>query len=360
MPQGSPSARPQLLYLVFGAPTYHQEAQFSIASALANLRKTPGQSLDIQVFSDDAAPYKHLPVSVHLLDADTRTAWNQPHGYHFRSKHVLLRQVLQDYEQALLIDTDTFFHRSPIELFERMQPGTLLCNAIGGKYGDNVKCTLYRHLAPVLQARGLAEDSMALLNSGVMGLYRQDVALLDHSIALMDELFPLAQGAYTLEEFCLAVAAHDTLKVSECPDLIHHYWSRKQLFRAKVQAWLRKHGDNPLSASAMTDIAQVNARLPRPPALQRLRCKLLGLLLPAQQRQFMRELTYGCHPYPNEFDRACAPAWWDKALENVEARQGKPVRTEQLAGWFSHLGMRLALGSQLNRVKHHLLQQREG
>ena len=126
MPLASPSARPQLIYLVFGAQTYHQEAQFSISSALANLHKTPGEHLDIQVFSDDPHPYRHLPVTVHALDADTRKAWSEPHGYHFRTKHVLLRQVLQDHEHALLIDTDTFFHQSPIELFRRMQPGTLL------------------------------------------------------------------------------------------------------------------------------------------------------------------------------------------------------------------------------------------
>lgn len=360
MPLASPSARPQLIYLVFGAQTYHQEAQFSISSALANLHKTPGEHLDIQVFSDDPHPYRHLPVTVHALDADTRKAWSEPHGYHFRTKHVLLRQVLQDHEHALLIDTDTFFHQSPIELFRRMQPGTLLCNAVGGKYGVNQQCPLYQNLAGPLQARGLAKDGMPLLNSGVIGLYRQDAGLLDQSIALMDEFYPLAPRAYTLEEFCLAVAAHDTLNVQECPDLIHHYWSRKQLFRAKIQAWLNKHGSDPLSTQAMADIAQVNTQLPRPPLLQRLHCKLLGLLLPARQRQFMRELAYGCHPYANEFDRACAQAWWEKALENVERRQGKPACANQLGQWFRHPGMRLALGRQLPIVKAHLEQRREG
>ena len=101
MPQGHTSARPQLVYLVFGPDTYHQEAQFSIVSALANLRKTPGETLDIQVYSDNAEPYRHLPVTVHLLDAATREAWNQPHGYHFRSKHVVLRQVLAKAPMAL-------------------------------------------------------------------------------------------------------------------------------------------------------------------------------------------------------------------------------------------------------------------
>lgn len=36
--------------------------------------------------------------------------------------------------------------------------------------------------------------------------------------------------------------------------------------------------------------------------------KALSLTLPSHERQFARELLYGCYPYPNEFDRACAPA----------------------------------------------------
>lgn len=59
------------------------------------------------------------------------------------------------------------------------------------------------------------------------------------------------------------------------------------------------------------------------PRLQRLGYKALSLTLPNNQRQFARELLYGCYPYENEFDRACASAWWDKALENLCQRHGQ-------------------------------------
>ena len=127
-------------------------------------------------------------------------------------------------------------------LFERVQPGTLLCNAFQLRYADCKGTILYTALAETLAQRGLADDEMSLVNSGVIGLTHQDMALLDSSIALMDEFFPITPGAYTLEEFCLGVAAYRSLKVDQCTDLIHHYWSRKQLFRAKVRAWLGKHG----------------------------------------------------------------------------------------------------------------------
>lgn len=354
------TSTPQLVYLVFGAATYHQEAVFSIASALAGMRKTPGQALDIQVFSDDPKPYEHLPVRVRELDEQTRKAWSAPHGYHFRTKHVALRKALEECERALLIDTDTFFHDSPLKLFERIKPGTLLCNAFNLRYGMYQESELYTKLAPILKERGLADDDMTLINSGVIGLERQDADLLDQSIALMDELYPLAKSAYTLEEFCLGVAAYRNKHVNQCPDLIHHYWSRKQLFRAKVRAWLCKHGDDPVSEPALDDTQRVTAYLPRPPSWQRLLYKGATLGVPAHQRQFVREILYGCCQHTNEFDRACAPVWWDKARENAEQRLKQPLEPHQLEHWLNHWVVRQILGGRRTAIYEHLLQRKTG
>lgn len=352
----SPTPTPQLIYLVYGACTYHQEALFSIASALAGLRKTPGEALDIQVFTDDPAPYRDLPVRIRQFDEATRQGWIAPHGYHFRAKHAVMQQVMTESELALLIDTDTFFHCSPLELFRRIQPGTLLCNTLGMPYGNNKQTRLYQTLAEVLQQRQLADDQMPLLNSGVIGLYREDADILAHSLALMDEFYPMAKGAYTLEEFCLSVAAYRQRQVRECPDLIHHYWSRKELFRAKTNAWLEKHRANPTSTLALDETSLVTATLPRPPALQRLAYKIVTLALPRQQRQFMREILYGCYRHANPFDQACTQVWWEKAHANVEKRLKRPLENDQLERWFNHPINRLVLGRRREAIYLHLMQ----
>ena len=349
------SPRPQLVYLVFGAATYHQEAIFSICSALACLRETPDHCVDIQVFTDDPTPYRDLPVRVRSFDAATREAWMQPHGYPFRIKHMALLEVLRESELALLIDTDTFFHQSPLALFERIAPGSMLCNAIGIRYGECRESVLYSALSSELQERGLADDQMPLINSGVIGLHADDASLLERSIELMDDLYPRAEGAYILEEFCLGIAAYRHYSIRECPDLIHHYWSRKQLFRAKVMAWVCKHKGAPIDAAALDDTRQVTAQLPRPPAPQRLLFKAVTLLLPGHQRQFMREVLYGCYPHANEFDQACAPIWWEKAQENVERRMREPLQPQQLEQWLGHPGVRLLLGRRRTSIYQHLM-----
>jgi hypothetical protein len=350
------STRPQLVYLVFGADTYHQEAVFSIASALAKAGDAADRPFDIQVFSDNPQPYRDLPVRVRPIDADMRRQWSGPHNYHFRCKHVVARMVLEEAEKAILIDTDTFFHASPMALFDRVQTNTLLCNAFQLRYADCKSTILYTALAKTLAQRGLADDDMSLVNSGVIGLTRNNIPVLDTSIALMDEFFPVTPGAYTLEEFCLGVAAYRSLKIEQCPDLIHHYWSRKQLFRAKVRAWLDKHGHQPLTASALQDTANVSAHLPRPGTWQRLMYKSATLAVPQPQRQFVREVLYGCCQYPNEFDRACSPVWWEKAFNNAEQRMKGPIAPAQLHQWLEHWAVRRLLGRRRVAIYQHLVQ----
>lgn len=349
------AVRPQLVYLVFGADTYHQEAIFSIASAIAHLGAAGEMPLDIQVFTDNPQPYARLPVRVRPFSQDTRRAWSQPHGYHFRTKHVALREVLRDSPLAMLVDTDTFFRESPLALFARIQPGTLLCNAFSMQYRDGSDSPLYYELAEELKAQGMADDDMWLVNSGVIGLFQGDAQVLDRSIELMDRYYPRTPTAYNLEEFCLALATYKQYPVHQCSDLIHHYWSRKLLIRAKVQAWVSKHHEQPLAAQALADVRLVSSHVPRPPAVQRLAYKAVTLALPREQRQFMREILYGCYEHPNEFDRACAPVWWDKARQNLQERQHAPVQAEQLQRWLGSTVGRLILGKRRDAIYQHLI-----
>lgn len=98
------NSRKHLIYLVYGRQTYHQEALFSIASAFAHLRDGAAHGLTVRVYTDDPSPYAGLPVQVREVKAEELVAWCQPHGYHFRAKHVALRDALEDADQALLID----------------------------------------------------------------------------------------------------------------------------------------------------------------------------------------------------------------------------------------------------------------
>lgn len=341
---------PQLVYLAFGTDIYQREAVFSIASALAHsTAHASTRQFDIQVFTDSPQFYAKLPVTTHAIDP----TWDGPHRYHFRIKHAALLNVLNEHEKAVLIDTDTFFRTSPDRLLARVTGGRLLCNAIGAPLGESPSLPS-RSIAHLKQI-GRLEASLRQTNSGVIGLTTTDKGILEHSIRLMDDLRPLAPELYTLEELCLALAAHGQLQLDACTDLIHHYWSRKAQFRAKIQAWHTKHHSEPLSKTAMADVMLVNDRLPRPPQPYRGWQKGVTALIDKERRQFIRELLYGCHDYSNEFDQACAVAWWDKALVNLEERQGQPLSSEHMTLWLADPLLKLLAGCHYNTMRAHLL-----
>lgn len=210
------------------------------------------------------------------------------------------------------MDTDTFFQASPEKLFERIRSGQLLCNKIGSPLIGSDHPETFR---AALHGKSLLDSSLRQTNSGVIGLQSDDAHILEQSISLMDELHTAARDIYSLEEICLAVAAHGHLKLEECPDLLHHYWSSKSQFRAKISAWYEKHQHSLISDKALGDIRNVTTHLPRPPQPLRGLQKIATLALPAEQRQFPRESLYTCYRYSNEFDRACATVWWEKHLK---------------------------------------------
>ncbi len=343
------TAAPQLVYLAFGPETYQREAVFSIVSALSHTASAHPEAFGIQVFTDQPGYYAKLPVTVRAIDA----SWNGPHRYHFRIKHAALRQVLKECEKAVLIDTDTFFRVPPEALFDRVRAGTLLCNAIGSSLGqsDGMPAALLAYL----NRHGMHGPALRQTNSGVIGLVASDASILDRSISLMDELRPVIPKLYTLEELSLALVAHDHLQLAECTDAIHHYWSRKAQFRAKIDAWYLKHGDSPLSLGAVEDSRLVNDRLPRPPQPLRAWQKALTVLVASERRQFTRELLYGCHVYPNEFDRACAPVWWDKALTNAQDRLQRPLSAEELSSWLADPILKRLAGRHYSALRGRLL-----
>lgn len=340
----------QLIYLAFGEATYQREAVFSISSGLAHLgRDARNSAFGIRVFTDSPGYYEKLPAEINAIDPK----WAGPHRYHFRIKHAALLETLKNCEKAILIDTDTFFRQSPETLFSRVTPGSLLCNAIGRPLG--AAPALPKEMLVRLARDNLLCTDLHQTNSGVIGLAHDDQKLLEHSIAWMDELRPMAPELYTLEELSLALAAHGTLELRSCTDVVHHYWSRKTHFRAKVEAWFNKHHHAPLSEEAMHDALLLNDRLPRPPHPNRGWQKLLTSLTPPTQKQFYRELLYGCHTYANEFDRACASSWWDKAIINAQKRHGLCLAPEEVEHYLNNPILKMLAGDHYKEMRSHIM-----
>lgn len=139
-------------------------------------------------------------------------------------------------------------------------------------------------------------------------------------MALNDVVYPASGRSLTTEQLVLGMAASTKTTLVADDAVIKHYWSRKQLYRAKAFAFLERHLTQWDCAAARADFLLVTPALPKPPTIIRVLAKVLLFPVPKKKRQLLLELFYGRYPYRNPFDRACQSAWCEKAWENYQQK----------------------------------------
>jgi len=311
----------QLIYIAFGSETYQIEAFFSIASAIARNQETPGFLFDINVYTDNPEFYKKLPVKTHPIKKE----WYGDINYHFRLKPAVVYDNASKYRKSILIDTDTFFKKSPKLLFDKITEKNLLCNS---KHPE-AKISLDSNMLDTITSEDLLRKNFIYLNSGVIGIHKKSSYLLEKTIIIIDNLYPKLSYYYTLEELALALAVSlNNIDSVGCTEIIHHYWSRKTIFRKKAEAWYTKHKNNPCSNNALLDTFNVTVKVPKPPAINRLINKLIALTVEKEYRQFVLELFNATYQYKNEFDNAAATIWIPKSFENLKNKNPSITQAE--------------------------------
>lgn len=315
----------QLLYLVYGPDAaYHAEARFSILSAL--YRSAAQADFQICVYTDAPLYYEGLPVQVHALPDETLQQWYGPLRYHHRAKLCLLQHAVPLAAKTVFIDTDTFFLRDPALLFAAVDEQTCLADEL---YESKLPASTASDpaVAAMLVQCGIDPQKIPVINSGLFGIACSNSAVLDMALALNDVVYPASNRSLTTEQLVLGMAASTRTRLVEDDGVIKHYWSRKQLFRAKAFAFIERHGSGWDSDAARRDFLQVTPLLPKPPAIVRTLAKLLLVLVPGTEKQLLLELFYGRYPYRNPFDRACHAVWREKAWDNY--RQKKNISRQK-------------------------------
>lgn len=311
----------QLMYLIYGpAEVYHREAKFSIFSALYRANLQP--NFTIVVYTDQPQHYADLPVETYPLTERQLNEWYGELKYFHRAKLLAMQLAAGRAEKTYFIDTDTFFLKNPNQLFDLVTDEQAIADEL---YFASLPEVVAFAPAVAAELARLDIDSkhIPIINSGLFGLARSQMDVFAKAIALNDVMYPASNRSNTTEQLVLGMAASTQVKLAEDPQIIKHYWSRKQLFRAKALAFLAKHESNWQSADAKREFLLVNEKMPKPPALARSLAKLCLLLAPQSERQYLLESFYGSYNYANPFDAACKQAWSDKALENAQSKLRK-------------------------------------
>src|SRR5262249_7910549 len=152
---------------------------FSLLSAFRFL-KDRVQNYRFLIYTDNAAAFDGLPGTIECLDAARLREWLGPHGYIHRRKMMAVVDSFTKYpEVTAFIDSDTWFIRSPDELFSRISPGRSCLHLAEGPLMITFTKKSWRNLAKILACACLVDEhgrtvnippDSTMWNSGVIGL----------------------------------------------------------------------------------------------------------------------------------------------------------------------------------------------
>ncbi len=248
-----------LIYLSYGQGPHVCETVFSILSALYQDNGTP-TGYQIAVYTDTPQEFSGFGVAIEAITPDQMRSWAGPYNFNHRRKIVALATAMrQSKDSVVLIDSDTYFLRSPRLLFDRIAPGQSLMHISEGQIGYLLAMGPMRSRLPGKSFDLGSGNTYALTantrmyNAGVIGLHATDAPLLDEVLNLTDMIHSAAPS-WCSEQLAFTCVLSRRTCVQTCRDIVFHYTKGllRDPFRKNLPAWMQQHSNLPLRERAAT------------------------------------------------------------------------------------------------------------
>jgi len=221
------------------------ETKYAILSAYRWAR--PSDGIEIVLYTDNPSRFDDMPVRLRPIAAEELEGWTGPEGYQYRRKLEVLRDALiQTGRPVVFVDSDTWFRRSPVRLFDRIGRGRSIMHVREGNLRGRPFPQYCHDFVDCVESRTWKTSSGSPLditsdvvwNSGVIGLDPLDNVLVDDALALIDQVYCKCE-LWFLEQFAIAFFLMRSTDVRGASDIVFHYWP-KDLREAFHPALLRE------------------------------------------------------------------------------------------------------------------------
>lgn len=275
----------------------------------------------IVVLTDDTEPFNDLPVHSILLEPRDIAEGMGIHKFHHRMKIACTLRVLHSAEITVHVDTDTIFTQSPQIMFDRLKSNTLAVHVVEATWGGHSSHDHYKLTNNTLSKEGLVSNKTKMINAGVIGIVREDEALLRESLQVMDKYYPLSGKVFCFDQMALSFTAYKKqYKIITCSDVLTHYWSKKRAVSARLTAFFEKHPERPPTRAAFNDISKIKATPPKPNLCSKLLYKIHAFTFPKQIRISALMLLYARHNYSDDLNQRARTFWLNEAIRRHKKR----------------------------------------
>lgn len=231
-----------ILYIVYGDDkSYYEGAIFSFLTFMYWSSK---DQIEIVVLTEKPELFIDYKIQVLKIPKGKKKEWSLNGKYHFRIKnrglaYAMDQLKMKSKDKILFFDTDTYFHKSPLPLFDLIQPNQALMYINEGNIHKRKRFNVYveKLNGKIFKIDG--ENYSILRNSslwgslmiGVMSNMRKRIDWADSLLLKLYKTVP----AHTIEEFSLSEGLLRDYKLVEGKKFVSLYsTSRKKEYAKKI------------------------------------------------------------------------------------------------------------------------------
>lgn len=319
----------RLAYLLYGnGPAYHLELTYSVASALHHSRAAGGEPFEIVLICDEASVRPDLPIRQEVISAATLSEWTRGGKYNHEAKlHAMKLALSMGGERTVLIDTDTYLAASTQRLFDPIAPGRSLMQADEGLVRLND--AWLDHIAALGDSVGgyPIEPETRMSNSGVIGLHRDDAALVDAARQLMHDI-DARVNVFNAEQFAVTLALRRKTTLQHCGPEVGHYWGwTRSLIHAQIGQLYPQR-----SSAAFAELVRTLPGVGFPPKrpIDQLHARLSALVGRHSPDYRFAHVAYLSALANRRRDRIVATGWAEVALNVLTKARVPPAKAKRL------------------------------
>ena len=255
-----------LVYQAYGREDIIRQSLFSILTFLRW-----GSKEKILVYTDKANLVRTFfqafsSVEVVEVAQEDLKKWRGQIDFVHRVKIEILLEASRRTKSSLLyLDGDTVFLKNPQDMISLVGPGQHLMHVMESKL-NQAKDPLTKKMAKFCAReqfklhRGIVAIPLAteMWNAGVIGLHESRINLLEKILELTDVAYSLYQK-HVVEQLAVSYFLQSAGKVQAAEPWILHYWQSKEIWQARIDAFLNQHKD---AADALVALEKFDFSLP--------------------------------------------------------------------------------------------------
>ena len=276
--------RKVLLFIVYGDDQgYYDGAKFSLLTFMNWI--LVDEPIKIVVLTEKPEEFNDYPVIVIPISSRQKKEWSLDGNYHFRIKNrglafVMDQLDLKEEDKILFFDTDTYFHKSPLQLFDLIQHNQALFYLNEGLIHKRKRFNVYvknlegKQIDLGGHSYELTKNS-AMWGSPMIGIMPNMRSSLEWADKLMIKLFNEVP-AHTIEPFSLSEMLLRKYKIVEGKKFVGLYSTKrkKQYAEQIISKFFSQYKLQPINKQIQ--LAQ-KVSIKRPPYII-IKQRLLGLL----------------------------------------------------------------------------------